>query len=256
MKFKYSVVQLISVILLYCCLFTGNSYAEGISEIAVSSESWEDATNKDGTGLYWDIIKLIYEPVGINVKLDTTSYARSVALVKQNQSDAWVGSYLNEEEDIIYPKSHFDADVVAAMFIKNPGLPWQGQQSLEGKNVGWIKGYELHEYLDVKFNKRELSNRDDVLALLKSGKLDYFIDAVAEFETHFDEALKQDKNLTTETIKHLNLYLGFAKTPKGQKLADIFDERFPKIIESGELKDLFKKWDFTYIFKTRQFNET
>lgn len=224
------------------------SHATEVKDINVSSEAWEDATNKDGTGLYWDIIRLIYEPVGVAVKLDTSSYARSVALVKQSRADAWVGSYLDEEEGIIYPKSYFDADVVAAMFIDATGNQWQGEQSLEGKNVGWIKGYELHEYLDVAFNKRELINRDSVVSLLKSGRLDYFIDAVAEFDTHFSEALKKDTTLRLETIKHLNLYLGFANSPKGQKLADIFDERFALILENGSLKKLFDKWAFTYIF--------
>lgn len=248
MKLKQSIIHLLLVIVLSSGTFSGLSYAEGLTDISVSSESWEDATNKDGTGLYWDIIRLIYEPLGIKVKLDITSYARSVALVKQKQSDAWVGSYLDEEEDVIYPKSHFDADVVAAMFIKKTDQKWNGEQSLQGKNVGWIKGYELHEYLDVKFNKRELSKRDVVLELLKNGSLDYFIDAVAEFDTHFGEALKNDDSLEIETIKHLNLYLGFVNSEKGQKLADIFDDRFAIIKESGELKALFEKWDFTYIF--------
>jgi polar amino acid transport system substrate-binding protein len=246
MKYKQSITYSVLSLVLMCCMSIG--HAEEMTNINVSSESWEDATNKDGTGLYWDIIRLIYEPVGISVKWDTTSYARSVALVKQKRSDAWVGSYLGEEQGIIYPKAHFDADVVSAMFIKKPDAKWQGEQSLEGKNVGWIRGYELHEYLDVKFNKRELSSRDDVLELLKDNRLDYFIDAMAELETHFGEALKSDNSLVIETIKHLNLYLGFANTLKGNHLAEVFDERFPKIIESGELKTLFEKWGYNYIF--------
>ncbi len=248
MNLKASLIQFASIFFISACLFSGLSHAEKITDISVTSEAWEDATNKDGTGLYWDIIRLIYEPVGIKVKLNTHSYARSVALVKQKQADAWVGSYLDEEKDVIYPKSHFDADVVAALFIQTPAQVWQGEQSLEGKNVGWIKGYELHEYLDVKFNKRELSKREGVLDLLKNGSLDYFIDAVAEFDTHFSEILAQDPSLKLETIKHLNLYLGFAQNEKGQVLADIFDERFAKIVENGELKTLFEKWEFTYIF--------
>jgi len=114
--------------------------------------------------------------------------------------------------------------------------------------VAWIKGYELHEYLDAKFNKRELINRDGVLQLLDLGRLDYYIDARPEIQTHFGATLETDTRFAVETIKKLNLYLGFANTGKGRKLADIFDERLPKLIESGELKALFDKWEFSYIF--------
>ena len=245
-KTRFVHVLMTCWVMLLCCFGLAN--AEEVSDISVASEEWEGATHPDGSGLYWDIIRLVYEPVGIKVNYSISSYARSVALVKQKRADAWVGSYLDEEEGVIYPKSHFDADDVSALFIKKSDQPWQGEASLEGKDVAWIKGYELHEYLDAKFNKRELINRDAVLQLLDLGRLDYYIDARPEIQTHFGATLETDTRFAVETIKKLNLYLGFANTAKGRKLADIFDERLPKLIESGELKALFDKWEFSYIF--------
>ncbi len=128
--------------------------AEQVSEIKVVSEAWNNSTNKDGTGLYWDIIRQVYEPAGVAVTLETTGYARSVALVKKHKKDAWVGSYIDEEEGVIYPKAYFDADVVAALFVPKNSSTWKGENSLSGKKVGWIKGYELHEYLDAEFTKK------------------------------------------------------------------------------------------------------
>lgn len=239
-------------VLFVCCtgmlLMPGINYAEEVKDINVTSEEWESATQADGSGLYWDILRRVYEPVGIKVNWSIASYSRSVALVRLKRADAWVGSYKDEEEDVIYPASHFDADDVSALFIQKSDQAWQGESSLEGKDVAWIKGYELHEYLGVKFNNRELTNRDAVLQLLEIGRLDYFIDARPEINSYFGEALEKDKRFVVETIKKLKLYLGFANTPKGQRLADIFDERFPTLIESGELKPLFEKWGFEYIF--------
>jgi polar amino acid transport system substrate-binding protein len=247
MKKAFKLVFISSWLTLLC--LPGVGYAEDLTEITLSSEEWEGATQADGSGLYWDIIRLVYEPVGIKVNWSITSYARSVALVKQKRIDAWVGSYLDEESGVIYPKSHFDADEVSALFIRKSDQPWQGESSLEGKNVAWIKGYELHDYLDAKFNNRELLNRDAVIELLSDGRLDYFIDARPEIQTHFGEVIEKDPRFAVETIKRLNLYLGFANTLKGQRLADIFDERFPELIKSGELKPLFEKWAFIYIFE-------
>jgi len=36
-------------------------------EITVISESWDGATNHDGSGLYWDIVQKVYEPLGYTV---------------------------------------------------------------------------------------------------------------------------------------------------------------------------------------------
>lgn len=248
MKMKTCLSRLAMFAWLTLACFSGMASAQELTKITIASEEWEGATHPDGTGLYWDIIRRVYEPEGIKLKLNITSYARAVALVKQKRADAWVGSYLDEEQGVVYPASHFDADDVSALFIKKENQPWEGETSLEGKNVAWIKGYELHEYLDAKFNNRELLNRDAVIEYLDDGRLDYFIDALPEIQTHFGEALEKDPRFSVETIKKLNLYLGFSNTAKGRALADIFDRRFPELIKSGELKALFDKWEFSYIF--------
>ncbi len=48
------------------------------SEIIMASEEWTNATNRDGTGLYWDIFRAVYEPVGIKTKFIIQSYMESV----------------------------------------------------------------------------------------------------------------------------------------------------------------------------------
>lgn len=248
MKTKTCLVRLLMAVWIMLAYLPALGYAQEFKDISIVSEEWESATHPDGSGLYWDIIRLVYEPAGIKVNWSISSYARSVALVTQKRADAWVGAYLGEEQGVIYPALHFDADDVSALYIKNTDQPWQGEASLEGKNVAWIKGYGLHEYLEAKFNSRELLNRDAVIELLSDGRLDYYIDARPEIQTHFGETLENDARFAVETIKKLNLYLGFANTAKGRKLAEIFDERFPELIESGELKPLFEKWEFPYIF--------
>ena len=55
------------------------------SEIIMASEEWTNATNRDGTGLYWDIFRAVYEPVGIKTKFVIQSFDGSVNLVKKKQ---------------------------------------------------------------------------------------------------------------------------------------------------------------------------
>ncbi|MCW8994211.1 MAG: transporter substrate-binding domain-containing protein, partial [Psychromonas sp.] len=43
---------------------------------------------------------------------------------------------------------------------------------------------------------------------------------------------------------NLNLFLGFANNEKGYQLQQIFDTRFAKLLESGEIKRLYDKWNW------------
>jgi len=214
------------------------------TEIKLASEAWEDSTNEDGTGLYWDIMRLIYEPLGIKVEYSTTSYSRSVALVKQKKVDAWLGSYLDEEENIIYPKWHFDADIVAALYKKDPGFQWQGEESLAGKNVGWIKGYDYNEYIKTQFHNKEFKTRKQAVELLKKGRLDFFLEAQVEIEAELKKDYLDPAEFEYSTLMNLNLYPAFANNERGRQLQQVFDERFAKLLKSGELKKLFDKWEW------------
>ena len=64
------------------------------TEIILASEELANATNKDGTGLYWDIFRAVYEPVGIKTKFIIRSYKGSVSLVKKRQADAAISPSL------------------------------------------------------------------------------------------------------------------------------------------------------------------
>ncbi len=47
-------------------------------EIKIVSDSWHNLTMENGTGLYFDLIRKVFEPLGIKVKIEIVHYARSV----------------------------------------------------------------------------------------------------------------------------------------------------------------------------------
>ncbi|MGB5445663.1 MAG: transporter substrate-binding domain-containing protein [Psychromonas sp.] len=213
-------------------------------QIDVASAPWVNGVRADGTGLYLDILRLVYEPLGIEVKNNITDYAHSVSLVKHGDKDAWLGSYLNEEEGVIYPKWHFDADVVTAVYKKSSNLVWRGTKSLAGKNVGWIKGYNYHKYFDEKFNIKEFTTRESAIKSLQNGQLDFFLEASNELNNEFIKHPVDPTMFTSRTLMNLNIFLGFANNERGKLLADLFDMRFATLLESGEIKKLYNKWNW------------
>ena len=99
------------ILLLVFCPILQGAEAGGKPEVIVfASEEWANATNKDGTGLYWDIFRAVYEPVGIKTKFIIRSYKGSVILVKKNQADAAVGIHPEKIQGALYSQYPFVKD--------------------------------------------------------------------------------------------------------------------------------------------------
>jgi polar amino acid transport system substrate-binding protein len=229
---------------------------DGIQVITVASEEWENNTNKNGTGLYWDIIRKVYELENIKLKIRLVPYARSVHMVKVKKADAWAASYIDEETFALYPKWHFDADIVSALFQKARFPDWKGVQSLANKTVGWVRGYDYDQYIDVKMNIDELNSRDSALAMLQKNRIDVLLDALVEIQNELkkkDKLKKLDFNINNyqiEQLLQLNLYLAFVKNERGKQLMAIWDKNFPVLLKKGYIKKLYEKYKLArYPFK-------
>ncbi len=213
-------------------------------EIILASEEMANATNKDGTGLYWDIFRAVYEPVGIKTKFIIRSYKGSVSLVKKRKADAAIGIHPEKIQGALSSTYPFVKDYVLVLFKKNLLNQWDGPDSLKNKRVGWIKGYSYDEYLDVPVIKKEFDSRDSILRQLDDDHIDFFMDRRNDVESVLNKGIIDVSRYTVETVLELERYLVFANNRKGQELKKIFDVRFPYLVESGELDRLFAKWNW------------
>lgn len=214
------------------------------TDIIMASEEWTNATNRDGTGLYWDIFRAVYEPVGIKTKFIIQSYDGSVKLVKKNRVDAAVGIYPERVQGALFSQYPFVKDYVLALFKKNKLNQWDGPQSLQNKKVAWIKGYAYDEYLEIPVIKKEFYYRDNILRRLANDQVDFFLDTRYDMESVLSKGIIEVSQYTVETVLELDRYLVFANNRKGKKLKKIFDNRFPYLVESGEIERLFAKWNW------------
>lgn len=215
--------------------------SEKVSEINISCEAIPFLAQEDGTGLYLDIFKAVFEPAGIKVNSTLRSYIGAVSLLRKKEVDAVAGSYSNEINGALYPKNHFDLDVVVAIFKKDK-IQWQGLESLKNRRVAWVKGYAYDAYLDFSVNKMEFNTRRDAINVLNSDKVDIMLDSETELKKLLDESKADIGKYGLEKALELKLYLAFADTEKGKQLLQIFDERFQSLIKSGEIKKIFDKW--------------
>ncbi len=233
------------IVVAFLCLSSVAALAGNTpSEIILASEEWLNATNRDGTGLYWDICRAVYEPVGIKTKFVIQSYNGSVKLVEKNRVDAAVGIYPDQVRGVLTSQYPFVKDFILALFKKTRLKQWNGQESLQDKKVAWIDGYAFEEYLEVPVLKKEFYDRDLILRQLDNDQVDYFLDTRNDIESVLNKGIVEVSQYTVETVLELDRYLVFADNRRGRKLKQIFDSRFPHLVKSGEIERLFVKWNW------------
>ena len=213
------------------------------NEIVLASKERFGATNRDGTGLYWDIIRAVYTPVGIKPKFILRSRFGSVSQVKNEKADAVLGVFQDDIKGVLFPKYPLANEILFVVFKKEKLNQWQGIESIKGKRVAWINGFHFDRYLDVPVEKNIFTARDQILRLLETDQIDFFVDTQNELEAALNNKKLDLTNLTAEILMNIDLYLAFADNAKGSKLRDIFNNRFPKLVESGEIENLFVKWN-------------
>lgn len=227
------------------CLISFPAVAGNIpGEIIFASEERANATNRDGTGLYWDIFRAVYGTMGIKTKILIQSYNGSFSLVKQHKADAAVGIYPDTIRGTVLARYPFVKDYVLVLFKKDKFSHWDGQQTLKNRRVAWIKGYAYDEYLEVPVIKKEFSTRETILRRLDRNQIDFFMDNRNDVESVLNKGIIDVTQYTVETVLEIERYLVFANNNKGKKLKKIFDFRFPYLVKTGEIERLYDKWNW------------
>jgi polar amino acid transport system substrate-binding protein len=235
---------LLASFLLFCPLNFPALAGNIPGEIIFASEERSNATNRDGTGLYWDIFRAVYSSMGIKTKIIIQSYNGSVSLVKQQKADAAVGIYPDSIRGAVFSRYPFVKDYVLVLFKKDKFRQWDGQQTLKNKRVAWMKGYAYDEYLEVPVIKKEFYTREGILRRLDRDQIDFFMDTRNDVESVLNKGIIDVTRCTVETVLELERYLVFANNDRGKELKKIFDFRFPYLVKTGEIERLYDKWNW------------
>lgn len=233
-------------LLIVLCAFMAVTQAQDVpGKIMLASEEWNDYTNKDGTGLAWDVMRQVFEPAGIKVQIRSVPYTRSVGLAQRGEVDGWVGSYRDEAEGVLYPHWNFDSDHIYALGLASTPAPTVA--TLGNYRLAWVRGYKYEEYLPNVHRFNQIERRDGILPMLEHARADFYIDALTEAKYVLSQADEPSKFALTP-IAELPLYIGFADNERGRGLMAVFDQRMAALVKSGELKPIFERWKQPYPF--------
>ncbi len=241
------------ICIVFCSFFIQHTSAlsREIKSIQLVCDHWPGYTNQDGTGVYWEVVKAVFESTGIMVKSRTLPWKRAEMMISHQKADAIVGDYYSSELDgktHLYPQWHISVeDPVVTIFKKGrfPQWPTYGVLCFDGQTVGWIRGYDFdsQKWWSVNAEIHETNTVHAGLGMLLRDRLDALVDYRS---TIMAESKKAGLDITTYEIKTVKpgekLFLKFSNAPRSRELISIFDRRMEELAASGAIEDIYKKW--------------
>lgn len=215
-----------------------------ITEIHIATPAWEDQTNKDGTGLYFEMVRKVYEPYSIKMTYEIVPWKRAEKMINEEKADAMLCA--RKRKDRLTPKYPMVMEHTAVLFKKDNIKKWEGKRTLDGKTAIWIRGYDFHtdaKLKDLKLKWDEVDTHTQAWQLVEIGRYDIYIDALIDMDAYIRKNKIDMKPYQIEILWSEKAYMSFAKTAKSDKLIKIYDKRIIELFKSGELKKMHEKWN-------------
>lgn len=227
------------------CLNPAVANAETVNWV---TESWQDYTDEDGSGLYHDIVKAVF--ADHQLVITYMPWKRALLEVKNGTAD--ITGATSVKSDYITPRYAILAPPVSILFNKK-NMSYTNLASLTNYAGVWPEPYEDELIADANrdFIKGfSVQERQTAYKMLISGRADYFLDTKALHQAWLEQlknepqdgALASDYQL--EDVSRLRLYMVFSKNERGQHLNDIFEQGMAKLIQNGQLSKIYKKYHF------------
>lgn len=214
------------------------------SVITLASDNWHSLTMPDGSGLYFDIIRYVFEPAGITVKLVMVPYARSVSMVETKEVDGWVASFMDEQPFPLYPEWHFDQNRQIVVSLKDAKKKFTDMESLRGASVVWLRNFNLDKYIPVPLTFEEIDEITGLFPMLEALRAEFFIGAESDIMSAVESEKIDTSKFRFDFLMNLKLYLAFADTERGRKFKKIWDERMEEVHNDPELHEIYRKYGY------------
>lgn len=130
---------LLAVLLALCLGVPSSGWASSdIKKIVLATDTIDGLVEKDGSGLYVDMLTKIFAAQSIELNIMIVPQSRAYRWTANGNADAMLSARQNEVEGLYFPVWHYDITFVSAMFKKDRFKDWQGEYSLQNRSVGTL----------------------------------------------------------------------------------------------------------------------
>lgn len=227
--------------------------AQETKVIRYHATEWEGLTNKDGTGLYHEILNAVFKRNGFRIDITYFPFRRTILNVSMGEADI-AGATVVTEPHVLTARHPIWESRISVLFHKQKLANWNGIETLaSGTTVSPPTFSSI-----VKVELHEVATRDQALNMLLTGRMEYFVDEhetlsnlksgkknVMGFEGWRPPSGVEDFDWDLYVIRDVisqPLYMVFEDSERGHALRHIYDTEIEKLHQSGELAKIYEKW--------------
>ncbi len=219
-------IPLVFAVILLC-----SSALTQAKTLTVVAGAWGDFTKPDGTGLYFDVLRAALAQSDIELNIRVTNWKRAKQMFYAGRADVLLADFRGNGERRFVPQWQLNMDPPVQLFSLQQV---NDLQSLQGKAVGWMLGYDYGDYLPVTVNGIEVSAEKFGFDMLQYGRLDAYISYQDNVPDELRKKLQQRQLAPAQA-----LYPVFQNTFAGRQLAADFDRGMQKLYQTGQLQQLY-----------------
>lgn len=218
---------------------------ENITEVIAVGPSWETFTNRDGTGLYHEILDKVFGLYGISVKREYVPSERAYDLVRDGKADFMtchdvVDLPLRLAKHPMYEGTYF------VFYKKSRFGNWKGDDTLKGHTVAWRIGYYDEINFPVEVIPKEVKSGISALGMVVLDRVDFYVDDMSFIEDSIKNS-KVDFNLQDYAIKPVGrrtYHPVFSSSARADEVMRLYDAGMETLYKSDELQKIFNKWGY------------
>ncbi len=217
--------------------------------IKIITPEWDGQTNRDGTGLFFDIVRAVYNPARVKVEFRFAPFKRCQATVSAAKADAMLCVWKTHASELkqLTPRYPIFVERTAVIFKNASMFSWQGLHTMDYKRAAWLRGYNYHrdkEMASVQLAQwYEVDSHEEAWQQLNMDRFDFYIDALIDLNAYI-KSNKVDMHLYQKEVLWSNeSFMAFSDTKRSRALIEIFDREIQKLVKSGELARIYEKWD-------------
>ena len=176
-------------------------------------------TNQDNTGLYWQIIEVLFKE-HYQIEKITTTWEQALDSVSSGEADILLGITHTNDERFIYSTSHINKTYPIHAFYQKHRFTINSFTDLDNLSIALRKGSSIDRLLNHKNNIYQVESIYHVDKLVLNQRVD--IALAYSFNPH----LVSPDNLISnqEVIGEQKVRLAFTNSNKGEKLHAEFEK--------------------------------
>jgi polar amino acid transport system substrate-binding protein len=219
--------------------------ASDIKAVYWGTAELQGFTDKDGSGIYTQILLRIFNEAGIKMEILYMEMKKAQELVEKGKIDFTGGIAKDKKPHDTYIQAKYPIILSRynAFFHRNSITVWDGINTIKGRKI--VLTYYMAEGLGLKKHEViEVTERKQALQILLSHYADFYIDdeKVMKEEINKNVNLFNIDDYQMENIVEVELYMISPHTERGRQIMEIYEKGTEKLFKSGELKRLYSKY--------------